>query len=126
MFKELKASWGKDAATITNVVQLRAIIHKIRQSGQPTMLFLEATTGVMLIVGLGAPESVLTLVEQDDLTYHSLGDINRRDCLQFLNGEVIDDFDADAAIPEQQAIEAALEFFDTGQRPQCIKWEGDW
>jgi hypothetical protein len=108
------------------VSELRAVIDKLRQIGQPIMLFLEATTGVTLVVGLGAPETVLTLAEQDGVTFHSLGDTSRRGYIQFLTRDLIDDYHAEMAIPEQQAIEAALEFLETGQRPQGIKWEADW
>jgi hypothetical protein len=38
----------------------------------------------------------------------------------------IDDFLAEAAIPEQAAIDAAVEFMVEGRVPSSVRWEADW
>jgi len=126
MIKALKVNWGGEATTVTNVAELHAVIDRIRELAEPTMLFLEAQSGDTLVVGLGSPESVLTFAEQDGSTFHSVGDTSRRGYLRFRTRDTVDDFHAEMAISESRAMEAALEFFETGRRPQGIKWEADW
>ena len=90
------------------------------------MLFLESFTGSTLVIGVGAKDSILTFAEKDGTTFHSVGDLRRTGCLQFRCRDTLDDFQAEMAIPEKQAISAVLEFFETGARPQVVKWEPDW
>ena len=44
----------------------------------------------------------------------------------FLCRDQIDEFMAEAAIPESTALEAAEEFVATQKRPSSVKWEADW
>jgi hypothetical protein len=125
MIKALKASWGVGTATITSPAELRSLIERVRELKEPTMLFLEATTGSTLVVGLGAKESVLTFAEKDGTSFHSVGDTRRTGYLQFRCRDTVDDFHAEMAIPEPAAIEAALEFLETGRKPQGVLWEAD-
>ena len=90
------------------------------------MLFLEQDSGSTLVLGLGAPESVLTFVHEDGSSYHSCGDAQRRDMLKFWCREQLDDFGAEMAIAESVAIAAAHEFYAKGTQPSNLEWEADW
>lgn len=48
----IRANWGTGTATITTPAELRSIIERVRELKEPTMLFLEATTGSTLVIGL--------------------------------------------------------------------------
>jgi hypothetical protein len=69
----MKATWGEEEATIGSREELDAVVLAIRRSGQPTMVFLEAESGKVLVFGVGHDESVLTFAEPDGTSFHSLG-----------------------------------------------------
>ena len=90
------------------------------------MLFLEDDNKTTLVVGIGNAESVVALIERDGTSFHSLGDPNRAGLLQFWCRDQYDDFLAETAIPEADAISAAFEFVRTRARPSGIRLEADW
>jgi hypothetical protein len=122
----MKACWGSSATEIATRDELRAIAAAIRASGQPTMLFLEADNGKTLVVGLGHEESVLTFVEPDGGSFHSRGDTEREGFLSFLCRDQVDEFMAEMAVPEGDAVVAAEAFVETAERPPGVTWEADW
>ncbi len=122
----MNASWGDRNGFITSRAELEAVEREIVATAQPTMLFLTAEDRRCLVVGLGAPESVLTYVEPYARSFHSLGDIDRKGYLIFLNRSQLDEFMAEMAIPTPLAFEAAVEFVETGERPSRVRWEADW
>jgi hypothetical protein len=122
----VKAYWREHETTIATREDLDQIIRAIMQSGEPTMLFMENDTGEMLVVGLGRQESVLTFVEPDGTSLHSLGDATRSGTIQFWCRSQLDDFLAEMAVPEALAREAASEFLVNGGRPCGVQWEADW
>jgi hypothetical protein len=90
------------------------------------MIFLEADTGDVLVFGVGSEESVLTFVERDGLSFHSLGNRDRKGHLSFDCRDQVDDFMAEMAVPAATALSAAEHFVSTRQRPPQISWEPDW
>lgn len=65
-------------------------------------------------------------MEKDGTSLHSVGDTSRTGYLKFCCRDTVDDFYAEMAIPEPEAIQAAIEFFETGGKPQRLIWEADW
>ncbi len=126
MIQIMKASWGERTSVVTSRAELEAVRREIDTSGQPTMLFLQVGDGRCLVLGLGAPESVMTYVEPGGRSFHSLGDIGRKGHLVFLNRDQLDEFMAEMAIPTTVALDAAVEFVETGERPSSVRWEADW
>ncbi|MGE5180536.1 MAG: Imm1 family immunity protein [Acidobacteriota bacterium] len=122
----MKASWGERSGLVTSRDELEAVQREIDASGQPTMVFLTARDGRCLVVGLGAAESVLTYVDADARSFHSLGAIGHKGHLVFLNRDQLDEFMAEMAIPTTVAFDAAVEFLETGERPSSVRWEADW
>jgi hypothetical protein len=80
----------------------------------------------MLVAGFGADEAVLTFVQQDRTTFHSLGDPDRKGFLQFRCRDQLDDFMAEMAVPANVADEAVKLFFEDGKMPGNVEWEADW
>lgn len=127
MIKRLNATWGgQERAIITNANELRSLVDRLRGLSEPTMLFLEAGTGSTLVLGLGAKDSVLTFVDKVGTSLHSVGDQTRTGYLEFRCNDTVDEFHAEMAISEAQAVDAAFEFFETGELPAMVKWEHDW
>lgn len=106
--------------------ELIGTIEVVRAVKEPTMLFLERSDGYSLILGLGSAQSVLTLVEPNGTTLHSLGDAQRSGTLRFWCRDQVDEFLAEMAVPESVAVDAALAFFSSTEMPPNIRWERDW
>ena len=123
----MKAYWTEGVERVLVSEQdVRNVINEVQRSGKPTMLFVEHDTGRMLALGLGGQESVLTFVDTDGTSFHSVGDISRSGVLKFWCRDQVDDFMAEMAVPESVAIDAALAFAATGTAPPNITWEPDW
>jgi len=117
---------GEQTIVVRSKDALVSFIQSVRASGEPTMLFLRHDDGPMMVVGVGGPESVLTFEGKDGTTFHSVGDTNRVDHLRFRCRDQVDEFMGEMAIPEAKAIDAALAFFDSAERPSGVNWERDW
>ncbi len=123
----MKANWGERAATIQSQGDLDSVIEDVRRSGQPTMVILEAENGNFLVFGVGQEESVLTFAYPDGRSFHSLGaDRYREGSLYFLCNDDIEEFMAETAVPEQDAITAAKQFLTSSDPPPAVQWESDW
>jgi hypothetical protein len=126
MIQRLTATWGEGEVTITNANELRSLVDRVRNLSEPTMLFLKAGTGSTLVLGLGAKDSVLTFIEKDGTSLHSAGTPGRTGYLKFRCRDTVDDFHAEMAVSEAQAVDAAFEFMKTGELPATLRWERDW
>lgn len=122
----MKANWGANESSVYSPNDLRLVVESVRSSGQPTMIFLEAEDGRILVFGVGREESVLTFVEDDGTSFHSLGDRERKGFLEFLCRDQVDEFMTEMAVPEHAAIAAAEQFLATNERPSRVTWEADW
>jgi hypothetical protein len=122
----VKAYWREHETTIATREDLDEVTRAIMQSGEPTMLFMENDVGETLVVGLGRQESVLTFVEPDGTSFHSLGDPTRSGTIPFWCRSQLDDFLTEMAVPEALAKEAASEFLVNDGRPRGVQWEADW
>jgi hypothetical protein len=122
----MKATWGDTRRVVESVEDLAAVVDAIRKSAQPTMVFLEASSGAWLAFGVGHEESVLVFGEADPHeTFHSLGEPYRKGVLEFLSQGQLDEFSKEGAIPGALALRAAEQFLATGVRPDVITWESD-
>jgi hypothetical protein len=122
----MKASWGGTETTVNSAHDLKTVIASVRKSGRPTMVFLEATNGNVLVFGVGQDESVLTFAEPDGTSFHSLGDRERKGYLHFQCRDQMDEFMTESAVPEGDALIAAEQFLATSERPSAVPWEPDW
>ncbi|WP_437998199.1 Imm1 family immunity protein [Sorangium sp. So ce185] len=122
----MKASWGTSETTVESREDLYAMIETVRRSGQPTMVFLQAANGNVLVLGVGQDESVLTFAQPDGTSFHSLGNRERKGYLLFRCRDQVDEFMTEMAVPEDDAIVAAEQFLATGERPPAVQWEPDW
>lgn len=121
----MRADWSEGKRNVTTSAELEALLTTLN-AGEPTMLFLEHETGTILVAGFGAEETVLTFVQQDRTTLHSLGDPEREGFLEFRCGDHLDDFMAEMAVPAHCADEAVKQFFKSGTMPENVQWEADW
>lgn len=123
----MKAYWTEETQrAVTSVTELRAVIDDVKKLGEPTMLFLERDDGRTLVFGIGYPESVLTFIDHDGESFHSVGDTSRKGVLKFWCRDQLDDFIAEMAVSESSAIAAAESFLAQGAMPPNVKWEADW
>ena len=123
----MKAYWTEGVTReIVSANQLDELIHEVRGQKVPTMVFLEHDCGTTLVFGVGAGESILTYVDGEGRTFHSIGDVNRSGVLKFWCRDQPDDFLAEMAIPEAVAIDAAHRYREGGTRPENVEWEADW
>ena len=53
--------------------------------------------------------------------FASLGDVSQEETLEFLDGQY--EVAGYQAISKESALQAALQFFETHERPDCIEWE---
>jgi hypothetical protein len=122
----MKAQWGDTEAEVTTVEDLDSVVRAVEKTKQPTMVFLGAENGRVLVFGVGHNESVLTFFEPDGTSFHSLGDINRKGHFIFLCRDRVDEFMQEMAVPTADAITAAKQFLANGEQPAAVRWEGDW
>src|SRR5689334_5204535 len=97
--RRMKALWGEQQKTISTCADLDLVIGAVLASGKPTMVFLEGDNGRVLVFGVGREESVLTFVESDGTTFHSLGDANRKERIVFFCRDQPDEFMGEMAVP---------------------------
>jgi hypothetical protein len=121
----MNAYWDDRREVIASDVELGATIAALRELGRPTILFLEDRQGC-LALGVGEVLSVLSFVRANGESQHSLGDPTRKGVVRFWCRGQLDDFLAETAVPEADALAAAYEFLRTGQRPSSVQWESDW
>jgi hypothetical protein len=122
----MRARWEEVERDVASEAEFHDLVSAVRALGEPTLVFLTHKNGCCLVVGIGGAESVLTFVDEFDSTCHSLGDRDRTGTMVFRSRGERDEVLRELAVPEQRAIEAALEFFRTGNRPSGVEWEADW
>lgn len=123
----MEAYWIEDERRpVASAEALQEVFGDVRALAEPTMLFMEHANGRTLVLGLGAERSVLTFVEADGTSFHSLGDKDEQGFLTFWCCEQEDEFMAEMAVPESVAVEAAESFQATGEKPAGVTWEADW
>lgn len=64
----MKASWGNTSCEVASLADLDRVLVTVQSSATPTMLFLEASNGTTLAIGVDAPEAVLVFVDAQVLT----------------------------------------------------------
>jgi hypothetical protein len=124
--RAMQVYWRDKQQIVTSADDLRSVVETVRQLDEPTMLFLEGEERETLVVGLGHDESVLTFVQSDGKSFHSLGDPSRTGRLRFWCRDQIDEFMEEMAVPEKDAVNATFQFLASGGKPSIIRWEADW
>ncbi|WP_313133255.1 Imm1 family immunity protein [Anaerocolumna sp.] len=59
--------------------------------------------------------------ENNNEMFSSVGDLSKNDEVEFEDGQY--EVAANQVIPTMAALECALQFFHTQERPSCIEWE---
>ena len=122
----MQAQWTRSTKVpLATPQELEAVIETVRRIGRPTVVYLERD-GQTLAFGVGCTESVLTWMDRDQTTWHSVGDLARKGTIQLWSCDQLDDFFAELAVPEAVGLDAARSFAATGRRPDQVRWEGDW
>ncbi|MDP2305253.1 MAG: Imm1 family immunity protein [Pseudomonadota bacterium] len=115
-----------DAVDLVSPDHLLAVANSAVAARGPVMLYLELEGGTVMAAGLGSPETVLTFWLSDGSgSYHSLGNVERKDYLVFRSRYESGTFVGEMALPAEAAMVALREFLATGERPACVTWEAD-
>lgn len=123
----MKAYWAEDdERELSGGADLAAAIDEVLALDRPTMLFLEHDDGQALSLGLGAKETVLSYVDVEGTSFHSVGEPGREGVLKFFCRDQVDDFLAEMAVPAAVGVEAAKAFIARPEQPQNVAWEADW
>jgi immunity protein Imm1 of predicted polymorphic toxin system len=94
---------------------------------QPLAAEIVRPDGVVLIIGLGRDESVLNYQVSEAGPYYTSHSEDAPDdsTVVFYYGGHESEFLAEAAVPVEDAREAARLFFADGKRPENIDWQQD-
>jgi hypothetical protein len=103
MRSALKANWGDNETANSSVEELDRVVTAIRKADQSTLFFLEADNGKILVVGIGHDQSVLT--GPNGVSFHRLGDPERKGYLVFLCRDQLDEFMLAQAPPGTDVLE---------------------
>jgi hypothetical protein len=124
-------SWAENENVPVHTVQelderLDALDRQARAS-QPLVAGLERPDGAALSIGLGRDRSVLNYMRSPDPPYFTSHDeqADTDGTVVFFYYGHWSEFPADAAVPMDDAREAARRFFRTGERPDNIDWRMD-
>jgi hypothetical protein len=123
---------GEDAreVPVRTVEELDAELDRLDREtpeDRPLMAEIVRPEGPSLTIGLGRDHSVVTYIASDAgpyFTSHS-GDSSRAGTVAFYYGGHESEFLADAAVPVEDAREAARLFFADGERPDNLDWRQD-
>lgn len=123
----IEAYWAEHVEPLRTEDELKRLVERVRALRRPTLVSLEHENGRTLFFGVGHPAriSVLGYVAEDVRSFHSVAVPPNAGKTEFWDGEELSDFDLADAIPEAKALEAALEFVRTGDRPTGVRWEQD-
>jgi immunity protein Imm1 of predicted polymorphic toxin system len=123
---------GEDAQAVPvrTVEELDAELDRLDREAaddRPPMAEIVRPEGMSLTIGLGRDHSVVTYIASDAgpyFTSHS-GDSSRDGTVAFYYGGHESEFMAEAAVPVEDAREAARLFFANGERPDNVDWRQD-
>jgi hypothetical protein len=124
-------SWAEgESAAVPNTAKLDELLDELDHQaadGRPFVATLERPDGKVLGLTVGDERSIVTYMASADPPYFSSHDPESDEA-----GTVVYDFfghfsesPADAAVPMDDAREAARRFFRTGERPENIAWRMD-
>jgi hypothetical protein len=122
----VKVAWNGNEESVADAAELRALVARVRRAGRPEMLILEAGDGRWFAFGVGLDETVLSYGEADARSWHSRGDVERMDRLQFWSQGQLGDFMGEMAVAESIGLAAAEWFVTHGSKPVAVTWEADW
>jgi hypothetical protein len=129
--KQATLSWAEDASVpVYSVRELDERLDELERQAreaQPLVAGIERPDGTALSIGLGRDRSVLNYMSSLDPPYFTSHDPESDE-----DGTVVfyyyghwSEYSADAAVPMDEAREAARRFLETGERPQNIDWQID-
>lgn len=117
------------SSEVTSLQELDDLLDRLEEEaerGDPLIVGLEMPNGASLSLGLGRSESVLNYVDSPDPPYYSsLGDEGAEGSIVFYLDGHWTELPRSAAIPIEDAREAMRRFFETGKRPENVRWQAD-
>ena len=114
--------------SITDVGQLRRRLSAIHEDAmaEPAFVMLTAPDGACLAVGLGRELSALSYTAPGGWpAKHVVGDEAVKGLIDYKFFGHFSEIPAREAIPVEQAMEAAVEFFVSGRLSEGLEWEDD-
>jgi Immunity protein Imm1 len=131
--RQATLSWASDASVPVGSVRelderLDELDRQAREDDKPLVAGIQQPDGRALSIGLGRDRSVLNYMASLDPPYYTSHDPEVDD-----NGDWVvfyyyghwSEYPEDAAVPMDDAREAAHRFLETGERPENIDWRMD-
>jgi hypothetical protein len=113
---------------VADAEQLRTRLSELQEQAKkaPFFVILNAPDGSNMAIGLGRDLSVLSYSTAGGWpAQHVVGDSHREGLLTYTYLGDFSEMPARYAIPVQEAIEATVEFFNSGRRTGRLTWEND-
>ncbi len=113
---------------IPNAEKLRQYLHEFHQHAQqkPVIVTLNAPDKSCLAIGLGRDLSVLNYIAPGGWpALHVVGDEANDGVIDYMCFGQFSQIPARNTIPIDRAIEAAVEFFNSGKLAEALQWEND-
>ena len=119
------------ATTVRSVVELEEVLSKASKEARTRELLagimLDAENGTRLTIVVGGDDTVLTFdsAGSNPPYYVSKGpvDVDQPAFTCYLNFEHHTEFSEKSVIPIASGLNAAREFFFSGEVPRCVTWE---
>ena len=119
--------WLGETRNVRSCDELRSLLRELDRQfvEKPAMVDVEAPTGAVLTLGLGAEASVLSYVEDPERPpyYASRGRQTGDGSVWFDYQGSASEFPIKQVIPTGDALKAAEEFCRTGSQPATVQWE---
>jgi hypothetical protein len=111
-----------------DVVELKMTLERLdREAARTTPFIVEISSqqGDVLSIGLGRTESVACFIpyNRSEPSFISVGERSKGAPVSFVFHDETSEFRRESVISKPLALNAALEFFESGGRPTNIKWE---
>ena len=120
----LKATYGYETESVASTDELTALLDKVASLPLPTWLELATPSRDALLIGLGRDFSSMRFIEghENGDVYHSTATLDSPENAEFQFGTVPTSMDPRSAVAVAAARTAAVEFLQTGRRPEGVEW----
>jgi hypothetical protein len=124
----MKVKWGDDEARdVTTIAELDALLDRLSHLERPTIVELFHEKGTTLAIGVGLGDSVVVFFGNDGSSWTAAGNLERKgDSLVFDFCGEPSEFLPTMALACAVARAAVRSFFESGERPNDVVWQGDW
>src|SRR5438552_12119278 len=117
---------GSNFRRVASALELQAALDEINEHARKRLSLGTITSpqGARLLIGIGGPQSVLQFNQGDDPPYLiTLGDPDAEGVEKFFFEGQETEVERRHLIPADDARRAALAFFETGSKPDGVRWE---